>query len=56
MIQFFSQKLDRLTEPLEVNHFTLPEEFDHIVHIRIVAEPQNVVIGHPGLLLWERIA
>ena len=29
----------------------LPEEFDDIVHIRVVGKPENVVICHPGLLL-----
>ena len=43
----------RIAEALEMNDFPFPEEFDHIVYIRIVAEPQNVVIGGPGLLLWH---
>ena len=56
LIQLFPQALHRLAESLEMDHFPFPKEFDHIVHIRIIAEPQNVVIGHTRLLLWERIA
>ena len=29
----------------------LPEEPDHVIHIRVIAEPKNVVVGHPGFLL-----
>lgn len=54
-IQLLPQKLHRLSEALEVNNLPFPEELDHIVYIRIIAEPQDVVICDPGLLLWERI-
>ena len=30
-----------------------PEEFDDVVDVGIVAEPEDVVIGDPGLLLWH---
>ena len=33
----------------------LPQEFDHIIHIRIIRQPQNVVIGDPCLLLSRQI-
>ena len=53
LIQLFPQKLNRLTKPLEVNDLPFPQEFDHIIHIRIIAKPQDIVIGDPGLLLWR---
>ena len=52
-VQFFAQELDRFAESLEVYDLPLPEELDHIVHIGVVAEPQDVVIGHTGFLLWH---
>ena len=38
LIQFLPQQLDRFAEALEVDDLTLPEEFYHIIHIRIVTE------------------
>ena len=52
MIQLLPKQLNRFTKPLEVNNLPLPEEFDHIVHIRIVRKPQDVVIGHACFLFW----
>ena len=56
LIQLLPKELDRFTEPLEVNHFPFPEEFDHIIYIRIITKTKDVVVSDPGLLLWERIA
>lgn len=50
LIQLLPELLDGLAEALEVDYFTLPEEADHVIDIRIVTEPQDVVIGHTGLL------
>ena len=36
LVQFLPQQLHSLTEALEVDYLTLPQELDHIVHIRIV--------------------
>ena len=52
LIQLSAQQLHGLSEPLEMHNLPFPKEFDHIVHIRIIGQPQNVVIGDPGLLLW----
>ena len=52
LVQFFPQQLHCFTKTLEVDHFPLPEEFDHIIDIGIVGQPQDVVIGHPCFLLW----
>ena len=56
LIQLPAQQVDGLAEPLEMNDLPFPEEFDDVVDVGIVAEPEDVVIGDPGLLLWERIA
>lgn len=39
-------------EPLEVYDLPLPQEFDDIVHVRIITEAKNVVVGDTGFLLW----
>ena len=53
LIQLPAQKLYGLSEPLEMDDLPLPEELDHVIHIRIIGKPQDVVIGDPGLLLWH---
>ena len=56
LVELLTEQLNSLTKPLEMDDFTFPEELDDIVHIRIIAESQNIVIGDPCFLLWERIA
>lgn len=51
LIEPFPQKLDGFAKSLEVHDLPLPQELDHIVHIRIVTEPKNVVIRDSRLLL-----
>ncbi len=55
LIQLFPQELAGFSKTLEMHNFPLPEEFDHIIHIRVVTQTQNVVIGYPCLLLWTCI-
>ena len=45
-------QLHSLAEALEVDDFPLPQKPDDIVHIRIVGQAQDVVIGEAGFLLW----
>ena len=45
LIQPLPQLFHGLTEALEMHHLSGTEELDHIVHIRVVAEAQNVVKG-----------
>ena len=40
-----------IAEPLEVHDFPLPQEFNGVVYIRVVTEPEDVVIGDTGFLL-----
>lgn len=51
LIQFLPQQLDSLAEPLEVDYLPFPQEFDHVVDIGIIRQPQDIVIGYSGLLL-----
>ena len=53
LVQLPPQQLNGLTEPLEMDHLPFPEELDDVVDIGIIAEPENVVIGDPRLLLWH---
>ena len=53
LIQFFPKQLNCLAKTLEVYDFPFPEELDHIVYVRIVRQPQNIVIGDPSFLLWH---
>lgn len=50
LIQLFPQQLHSFAKPLEMNNLPFPKELDHIIHIRIVAKPQDIVIGHPRFL------
>lgn len=45
------RKPQPLAEALEMHDFPGAQELDDIVDIRVVAEPQDVVVGDAGLLL-----
>ena len=51
LIHFFFGKAQPLTEALEMNDLSGAQEFDHVIDIGIVRQPQNVVIGNAGFLL-----
>ncbi len=52
LIQLFTKLLHTFTEALEVDDLPFPQEFDHVVYIGIVRQPQDVVIGGSCLLFW----
>ncbi len=52
LVQLIPQELYSLSKPLEMDDFSLPQELDRIIHIRIIADTQDIIIGRPGLLLW----
>ena len=56
LVQLLPKLFNGLAETLEMDNLPLPQEPDHIVDVRIVGKPQDIIIGHPGFLLWERIA
>lgn len=45
----------RFAEALEVDDLPLPQEADDIVHIRVVRQAQNVIVGEAGLLLGGQV-
>ena len=44
-------KPETFAEPLEVYDLPRTEEADDVVHVRIVAEAEDIVVGNAGLLL-----
>ena len=54
-VQLLPQEFYCFAEPLKMDDLPFPEEFDHIVHIRIIGQPQNIVIGDPGFLLCQGV-
>lgn len=55
LIQLFTQQLDCFPKPLEMNDFPFSQEFDHIVYIRVITEPQDIIIGGAGLLFCQGV-
>lgn len=55
LIHFFLGQAYRLAKALEVYHLAGPQELDDIADIRVVAEPQDIVIRHAGLLFRSHI-
>ena len=55
LIQFLPKELHGFAKPLEVDNFPFAKELDHIVYIRIIGKPQNIVIGDPCLLLGSQV-
>ena len=53
LVQLPAEQLDGLAEPLEMDDLPLPQELDDVVDVGIVGKPEDVVIGHSGLLLWH---
>ena len=53
LVQLFPQQLDSLAKTLEVDNLPFPKELDHVIYVRIIGQPQNIVIGDPCFLLWH---
>lgn len=51
-IKRIGHKPQSFAESLEVNDLPLTEELNDIAHIGVIDEPQNVVVGYAGFLLW----
>ena len=52
LVHALLRQAQSLAEALEVDNLPLPQEADHVIHIRIVGQAENVVVGEAGLLLW----
>ena len=55
LVQLLPEQLDGLAEALEVDDFPLPEEADDVIDVGVVAETEDIVVGHPGFLLGGQI-
>ena len=55
LVHFIFCQSESFAEALEVNDLSLPQEFDDIVHVGVVGQPQNIVIGFPRLLLCGQV-
>ena len=51
-VHFFLAQAQAFAEALEVNDLPLPQKADDVVHVRVVGQAEDVVIGQAGLLLW----
>lgn len=52
-IQLILKRLEGFSEPLEVHHFSRPQEPDRIRNLRnIPHNPQDIVVGASGFLFW----
>ena len=49
-VHLFKRKPDPLTEALIVYDLALSQESDNVVYVGVVAQTQDVVLGHSGLL------
>ena len=48
LVHFFLGNAQPFAKALEMNDLSLPQEFDHVVDVRVVAQTQDIVIGDPG--------
>ena len=55
LIQLLTKQLNGFAESLEMDDFPFPKELDHIIHIRIIAESENVIISGAGFLFRGQI-
>ena len=50
LIHLLLRQPKSFTEALEMDDLPSPQEADDVVHVRVVAETEDVVVGDPGLL------
>ena len=55
LIQLLPQQLNGFSKALEVNDLPFPEEFDHIIHIRIIGQAKNIILCDSCFLLRTKI-
>ena len=55
LAQLLLGQTEPFAEALEVDNLPGPEEPDGVGDVRVVAEAEDVVVGHPGLLLRRQI-
>jgi len=50
-VQALTQLFHRLAEALEMHDLTSTQEFDYIVHIGIIGQAQDIIVGRASFLL-----
>lgn len=55
-VQALLDHFEGLGEALVVHDFPLPQEAQHVDHVRVVGQAEKVVVGGAGLLLWYDLA
>lgn len=51
-VQLVAQQLHSFAKSLEVDDLTFTQELDDIIHVRVIAEPEDIIICDASLLLW----
>ena len=54
-VHFLLAQAQAFSEALEVNDLPLPQKADDVVHVRVVGQAEDVVIGQAGLLLGGQV-
>lgn len=53
-VQMILNDAETFTEPLEMDDFPCPEEFNGIIDVRIVFDqPEDIIVGRSGFLFWH---
>lgn len=47
--------IEQFAKTLEVNHLALPQETDNLVYVRVVGQPQDIVVCCPCFLLRSHV-
>ena len=55
LVELLAQQFYRFTKTLEMHHFAFTQETDHIIDIRIIRKPQDVIVGDACLLLCQGV-
>ena len=42
----------RFAKPLEMHNFTFPQELERVADIRVVNQPEQIIVAEPGFLFW----
>lgn len=35
-----------------MDDFPFPQELNHVIYIRVIRKPENVIVGDSGFLFW----
>lgn len=52
LVHFLFGQLNGFAKSLEMHDLPLPQETDDVVHVGVVGQAEDVVIGQAGFLFW----